>query len=145
VSAFLAREDVMNVFTPGDHGSTFGGNPLGAAVACKALDLIVDGKLADRAAVLGADFMKALRDLDSPIVRQVRGMGLLIGVELHKRVSARAVAERLAQRGILTKETHGTVLRFAPPLVISETTLDEAITVIGEVFDEFAGPALKAA
>jgi ornithine--oxo-acid transaminase len=79
------------------------------------------------------------------VVRQIRGMGLLIGVELHKRVSARAVAERLMQRGILTKETHGTVIRFAPPLVISETALDEAIGIIGEVFDEFAGPKLKTA
>jgi ornithine--oxo-acid transaminase len=145
VSAFLAREDVMGVFNPGDHGSTFGGNPLAAAVACKALDLIVDGKLPERAAALGADFCKALRELDSPVVRQIRGMGLLIGVELHKRVSARAVAERLMQRGILTKETHGTVIRFAPPLVISETALDEATGIIGEVFDEFAGPKLKAA
>ena len=145
VSAFAATEAVMRVFQPGDHGSTFGGNPLAAAVATRALELIVEGALPERAHRLGERFMAALRRLRSPLVREVRGRGLLIGVELVSEVPAREVAERLLDRGVLTKDTHGTVLRFAPPLVIAQAQLDEALEAIREVFKAFEPRVRRAA
>jgi ornithine--oxo-acid transaminase len=146
VSAFVARRELMDVFKPGDHGSTFGGNPLAAAVAAKALDLIVDGRLAERAEVLGRRFMAGLAAIDSPLIREVRGKGLLIGLEVHRHLaSARDLAERLLAHGLLTKETHGTVLRFAPPLIIDEAQVDAALTIVAEVFAEAGGAQRKAA
>jgi len=128
VSAFLAREDVMGVFHPGEHGSTFGGNPLAAAVALEALEVLVDERFPERAAELGAYLLDALRSIRSPLVRDVRGKGLLIGVEIDTRhVSARKVAERLVAHGVLTVDTHGTVIRFAPPLVAARDELDRGI------------------
>jgi ornithine--oxo-acid transaminase len=133
VSAFLADRAVMDVFHPGDHGSTFGGNPLGAAVALAALDLLVEERLAERAAHLGERLLARLQQLQFPWVRQVRGRGLLIGVDLDPaQVSARVAAERLLAHGLMTKETHDTVLRLAPPLIIDEATLDWAAEVLTE-------------
>ncbi len=137
VSAFLAREEVMRVFRPGDHGSTFGGNPLAATVALEALDVVIDERFPERAAELGAYLLDALRSISNPLVRDVRGKGLLIGVELDTRlVPARKVAERLAAHGVLTCATHGTVIRFAPPLVVTREELGWAIGRIKLCFDE---------
>ncbi|HVK54525.1 MAG TPA: ornithine--oxo-acid transaminase, partial [Burkholderiales bacterium] len=136
VSAFLARNEVMEVFTPGDHGSTFGGNPLAAAVGLEALNVLVEENLCERAAELGAYLLERLRGIDSPLIKNVRGKGLLIGVEVDRAItSARHVCERLMRRGILTKDTHGTVLRFAPPLVIAKEQIDWAV---GEIHATFA-------
>lgn len=146
VSAFLAREDVMRVFRPGDHGSTFGGNPLAATVALEALEVLVEERLPERAAELGAYLLDALRSISSPLVREVRGKGLLIGVELDTRLAtARKVAERLAAHGVLTFETHRTVVRFTPPLVVTREELDWAIDRIRLVFDELGRDTRKAA
>ena len=134
VSAVLADDEVMDVFTPGDHGSTFGGNPLGAAVGRAALDVIVDEKLPERAAELGAWFMDELRAIDSPHVEEVRGMGLMIGVVIRPTSgSARPFCEALMDHGILAKETHEQVVRFAPPLVVTREILEDALTAIRAV------------
>jgi ornithine--oxo-acid transaminase len=127
VSAFLARADVMDVFTPGDHGSTFGGNPLAAAVGIASLDVLVEERLAERSARLGRYLMDRLRDLDSPHVEEIRGMGLLVGIEIRASSGpARPFCEALMARGMLCKETHQQVIRLAPPLVIDERDLDWA-------------------
>lgn len=140
VSAFLARREVMAVFQPGDHGSTFGGNPLAAAVAQEALDILVEERLAERAEALGRHFLAGLRSLASPLIKEVRGKGLLIGVEVEPGwVTARQACEALMERGILSKETHDTVIRFAPPLVVSEEQIDWALARIREVFAELEG------
>ncbi|GAP38570.1 ornithine aminotransferase [Piscinibacter sakaiensis] len=134
VSAFLASEELMGVFTPGDHGSTFGGNPLGAAVGLAALDLLEREGLAARAAVLGEHLLGRLRALRHPAIRAVRGRGLLVGVDLDPAVvGARAVCEGLLEEGVLSKDTHDTVVRFAPPLVIGEAELDAAVEALGRV------------
>jgi len=121
VSACVGRRDVMALFTPGSHGSTFGGNPLGAAVARAALGVIRDEALVARSARLGAVLLDALKRIDSPVVHEIRGVGLLAGVEL--REPARPFCERLLERGVLCKETHERVIRLAPPLVIDEVDL----------------------
>jgi ornithine--oxo-acid transaminase len=131
VSAFVANASVMGVFNPGDHGSTFGGNPLGAAIGRASLDVIVNEKLADRARELGDWFMGELKKIDSPNIKDVRGKGLLIGVEMTG--AARPYCEALMERGILAKETHDHVVRFAPPLVVSKADLEWALAQIGEV------------
>ena len=137
VSMFLARRDVMEVFTPGDHGSTFGGNPLGASVGLEALNILVEDKLAENSAELGAYLLAELRKIDSPMIREVRGRGLFVGVELDPELaSARAVCEALMERGLLSKETHETVVRLAPPLVISKTEIDWAVSQIRTVIEE---------
>ncbi|HHM05583.1 MAG TPA: ornithine--oxo-acid transaminase [Gammaproteobacteria bacterium] len=134
VSAFLARREVMEVFEPGDHGSTFGGNPLAAAVALEALNVLVEDKLAERAAELGDYFLTALRGIDSPCVTQVRGRGLLLGMEMRPGPhTARQVCRALMARGVLSKETHNTVVRFAPPLIITRGQIDEALSHISAV------------
>jgi ornithine--oxo-acid transaminase len=134
VSAVLADEEVMDVFTPGDHGSTFGGNPLAAAVGRAALDVIVEEKLPERAAELGAWFMEQLREIDSPHVEEVRGRGLMIGVVIKESSgTARPFCEALMDRGILAKETHHQVVRFAPPLVISRKELEDALGPIRDI------------
>jgi ornithine--oxo-acid transaminase len=136
VSAFLARDDVMAQFTPGDHGSTFGGNPLAAAVGLAALDLLERDGLAERAAALGRHLMAALRALGHPAITEVRGRGLLVGVEIAPAfASAREVCEALAAEGVLTKDTHGTVVRLAPPLVVTAAQLDEAVAALGCALD----------
>ena len=139
VSMFLARRDVMNVFTPGDHGSTFGGNPLGAAVGLEALNILVEEDLAANSAKMGDYLMQQLRAIDSPLIREIRGKGLFIGMEIDRhQVSARAVCEALMARGLLSKETHATVVRLAPPLIIGQAELDWAVTQIAAVLDTVA-------
>ena len=134
ISAVLAAAEVMAVFKPGDHGSTFGGNPLACAVARAALSVIVDEKLPDRSEKLGHHAIAALKSIRSDRIKEVRGRGLFIGVELRRESGpARPACEELMCRGILAKETHGQVIRLAPPLVIDEKTLDEAVSVISDV------------
>ena len=134
VSAMLADSAVMDVFKPGDHGSTFGGNPLGAAVARAALKVLVDEKLVERAEELGNWFMDELRKLDSPHVKEVRGRGLMIGVEIKKESGpARPFCEALMEKGILAKETHDQVVRFAPPLTVEKKDLEWVIEQAAEV------------
>ncbi len=137
VSLFLARREVMSVFTPGDHGSTFGGNPLAAAVGLEALNILVEDDLSACSASMGDYMLKKLRKLDSPMIKEVRGLGLFIGVEIDPALStARDVCERLMQRGILSKETHDTVVRLAPPLTISRSEIDWALDRIKAVLAE---------
>lgn len=134
VSAILAREEIMDVFTPGDHGSTFGGNPLGAAVGRAALRVILEEDLPGRADELGRWFMDRLRAVDSPHVREVRGKGLMIGVVIREESgTARPFCESLMERGILAKETHHQVIRFAPPLTVTREELEWAMPAIEEV------------
>ncbi|MEE9577833.1 MAG: aminotransferase class III-fold pyridoxal phosphate-dependent enzyme, partial [Gemmatimonadota bacterium] len=134
VSAILAPGDIMDVFAPGDHGSTFGGNPLGAAVAREALRVILDEDLPARADELGNWFMERLRAIDSPHVEEVRGRGLMIGVVIREGSgTARPFCESLMERGILAKETHEQVVRFAPPLVVTREELEWALPAIEEV------------
>lgn len=133
VSAAIADDAILGLFRPGDHGSTFGGNPLGAVVASTAIDVLVEENLVDRSEELGEYFRGRLRRIESGIVKEVRGKGLLIGVELTE--DARPYAEALRDRGVLAKETHATVLRFAPPLIITKEQIDWAIEQIDAVFN----------
>lgn len=128
VSAVLASKELLLLFKPGEHGSTFGGNPLGCAVAMAALDVIVDEKLASRARYAGAAIMRGLRTISSPLIKEVRGRGLLIGIELT--VPARALSEALLARGIVAKDTHESVLRIAPPLVIGDAEIELLLRAI---------------
>ncbi|MEX2531694.1 MAG: ornithine--oxo-acid transaminase [Gemmatimonadota bacterium] len=134
VSAAIADSEYMDVFQPGDHGSTFGGNPLGAAVGRASLRVILEEKLSERSDELGSWFMEELRKIDSPHVDHVRGKGLMIGVVIKKSSGlARPYCEALMDRGILAKETHHQVIRFAPPLVIERSTLEDALEDIAPV------------
>jgi ornithine--oxo-acid transaminase len=133
VSVVLSSQEVLGQFKPGDHGSTFGGNPLGAAIAVEALNIIKDEHLIENARELGAYFQERLAEIPSPHVKEVRGKGLLIGVELN--TPARRFCEALRQRGILCKETHATVIRFAPPLIITKDEIDWAIERITDVLN----------
>lgn len=136
VSAVLADKAILGLFKPGEHGSTFGGNPLGAAVARAALRVIREEKLAERSQELGDYFMEQLSEIPSPYVKEVRGKGLLIGVELKPEAGgARRFCEALKSRGILAKETHDHVIRFAPPLVIDRETIDWALPSIRDVLN----------
>jgi ornithine--oxo-acid transaminase len=135
VSMFAATDDVMQVFSPGDHGSTFGGNPLASAVAIAALDVLERESLCERSATLGAWLVRELRKIESPLVADVRGRGLFIGIEVDaSRITARAVVDRLLARGLLSKDTHGTVVRIAPPLVIAREDLAWAVDEIAATF-----------
>jgi ornithine--oxo-acid transaminase len=137
VSAFCAREDVLGVLKPGDHGSTFGGTPLAAAVGLEALDVLIEEHLSERAAFLGEHLLSELRAIRCPLIREVRGRGLLIGVEIEPSIAtAHDVCVRLLSHGILSKDTHQTVVRFAPPLVITREELDEALAAIRKAFAE---------
>ena len=136
VSAVLADKPILGLFTPGEHGSTFGGNPLAAAVARASLKVLREEKLADRAAELGTYFVEQLSEIPSPHVKEVRGKGLLIGVELKPEAGgARRFCEALKSKGILAKETHDNVIRFAPPLVIDKDTIDWALPAIRETLN----------
>ena len=138
VSAFLARRDILERFAPGDHGSTFGGNPLAAAIASEALDILSDDNLIENSATMGAYLAAALRALESPLIKTVRGRGLLLGIEIDpQHATAREVCERLMEHGILTKETHETIVRFAPPLIIDKTQIDWAIERIDATLKTF--------
>ncbi len=134
VSAVLADDEVLGLFQPGEHGSTFGGSPLAAAVAMAALEVLDEENLAERATELGNYFVSKLRQIDAPLVKEIRGRGLLIGVELYPEAGgARRYCEMLQDAGILAKETHDNVIRFAPPLVIEKETLDWALEIIADV------------
>ncbi len=134
VSAVLADTPIMGLFEPGEHGSTFGGNPLGAAIAREALNVLVEEKLVENSAELGAYFKEKLQAIPSKHVKEIRGKGLFVGVELNDEAGgARRFCEALQQKGILAKETHTTVIRFAPPLVIDKATIDWALAIIEEV------------
>ncbi|MCU5745961.1 ornithine--oxo-acid transaminase [Staphylococcus sp. SQ8-PEA] len=134
ISVVLADEEVLGVFTPGSHGSTFGGNPLACAVSMAALDVLIDEDLAGRSRELGDYFKSELEKIDNPVIKEVRGRGLFIGIELHE--SARPYCEALKEEGLLCKETHDTVIRFAPPLIISKEELDFAIDKVKKVFSK---------
>ncbi len=131
VSAVLASKEVLGVFKPGDHGSTFGGNPLACAIARAALRVLVDEKMVENSAVLGKYFLEQLREITSPNVKEIRGLGLWIGLEMTGR--ARPYCEKLKEEGILCKETHEHVIRFAPPLVITKAEIDWAVARIKKV------------
>jgi ornithine--oxo-acid transaminase len=134
VSAFVGRREVMDVFTPGSHGSTFGGNPLAAAVGLEALHVIRDEGLVERSRVLGGHMLARLRAIKSPVLKAVRGRGLWAAAEIEPRIAtAREVCERLLAKGVLSKETHRTVVRLAPPLVISRDDLDWALDQLVDV------------
>ena len=134
VSAVLASKEILGVYKPGDHGSTFGGNPLGCAVARTALQVLVDEKLVERSAELGAYFLGLLKTLRSPDLKEVRGKGLWIGVELNS--PARPYCEALKELGVLCKETHDRVIRIAPPLVIKREEIDWAFEQIRKVIEK---------
>ena len=137
VSAFVGRNVVMDVFTPGSHGSTFGGNPLAATVGLEALRIIHDERLVERSRDLGAHMLNRLRAIDSPVVKEIRGRGLWVGAEIDpKFASARLVCERLLAKGMLSKETHRTVVRMAPPLIIKREDLDFALDAFEDVVGE---------
>jgi ornithine--oxo-acid transaminase len=138
VSLFLASRELMSVFTPGDHGSTFGGSPLACAVGLAALDVLIEERLCERSAELGKYLQERLLQIRSPIIREVRGRGLWCGVEFDPAYAdAREVALKLLERGILTKDTHRTVIRFAPPLVIEREQLDWAVEGFREVVESW--------
>ncbi|MHB0987468.1 MAG: ornithine--oxo-acid transaminase [Bellilinea sp.] len=134
VSAVLADTEIMSLYLPGEHGSTFGGNPLACAVARESLKVIVEENLVQRSAELGEYFLERLVEIPSKHVKEVRGKGLFIGVELKAEArGARRFCEALQQKGILAKETHSHIIRFAPPLVIEKETIDWAIPRIYDV------------
>lgn len=131
ISCVAANHDILGVFNPGSHGSTFGGNPLACAVSVASLEVIEDEKLVEHSLELGNYFMDALKKIDNPAIKEVRGKGLFIGVELNE--PARKYCEQLKEKGLLCKETHENVIRFAPPLVIKKEDLDWAISHINDV------------
>lgn len=136
VSLFLTRNEVMDVFTPGDHGSTFGGNALAAAVGFEALKVLVEEDFVNHAKSMGDYFQQQLKMIRSPLIKDVRGKGLLIGLEIDEKYPAHDICLKLLDHGILTKETHETVIRFAPPLIISKEQIDFVITALKKVFAE---------
>lgn len=132
ISCVVADEEVLSVFNPGSHGSTFGGNPLACAVSIASIEVLQDEKLADRSQELGEYFMSQLKEISHPSIKEVRGRGLFIGMELNE--AARPYCEELKELGLLCKETHDTVIRFAPPLIIAKEDLDWALERIRKVF-----------
>ena len=137
VSAVVSSKEILGVIQPGEHGSTFGGNPLGCAVAREAMRILIEDKLPERADELGNYFMGELRKIDTPHVKEIRGKGLLIGIELEKESGpARPFCERLKDEGMLCKETHEQVIRLAPPLIIEREEIDWALERVGKVLTE---------
>ncbi|MFS0576564.1 ornithine--oxo-acid transaminase [Sporosarcina sp. 179-K 3D1 HS] len=132
ISCVVANKDILGVFNPGSHGSTFGGNPMACAVSIASLDVLLDENLGDRSLELGTYFMEELKKIQNPSIKEVRGRGLFIGVELTE--AARPYCEKLKEMGLLCKETHDTVIRFAPPLIIEKEELDWALEKIYKVF-----------
>lgn len=146
VSMFLARQEVMAVFHPGDHGSTFGGNPLAAAVGLEALNVLVEEKLVQRSAEMGDYFIAQLKKLRSPLISDIRGRGLFIALEIEPSLAnARQVCEHMAHHGLLSKETHDTVVRLAPPLTITQQQIDETVDGIQRALDDLAEQLAKSA
>jgi len=137
VSASLSTREIMSVFSPGSHGSTFGGNPLACAIAEESLNVLLDEKLAERSTEMGAYFVKRLKEIKSKKIKAIRSKGLLIGVEFHlgPKETVRPLCEKLMAKGVLAKDTHEKTIRFAPPLVISKDEIDWAMERIREVFD----------
>jgi len=137
VSAALSSREIMSVFTPGSHGSTFGGNPLACAIGTEALNVLIDEKLDKRAEEMGAYFVKRLREIKTTKIKEIRQMGLLIGVECYLKPgeTVRPICERLMENGVLAKDTHEKTIRFAPPLVIAKGEVDWAIERIKRVFE----------
>ena len=131
ISCVVANKEILGVFNPGSHGSTFGGNPIACAVSIAALEVLEDEQLAEHSLTLGNYFQDKLKEINNPVIKNVRGKGLFIGIELHE--SARKYCEKLKELGLLCKETHETVIRFAPPLVITKDELDWAIERIQKV------------
>jgi ornithine--oxo-acid transaminase len=131
ISCIVSNNDILGVFNPGSHGSTFGGNPLACAVSIAALDVLIDEKLSDKSLELGQYFVSQLKEIRNPRIKEVRGRGLFIGVELTE--PARKFCEELKDQGLLCKETHDTVIRFAPPLIITKDELDWALERIKKV------------
>jgi len=137
VSAVLASRSILGLFKPGEHGSTFGGNPLGAAVARTALKVIVEEGMIENSAKMGEYFQEQLAEIPSPYIKEVRGKGLLVGMELKISAGgARQFCEAMATNGVLAKETHEHVIRFAPPLIVTQEILDWAIPIIREVLNK---------
>jgi ornithine--oxo-acid transaminase len=135
----------MEVFTPGSHGSTFGGNPLAAAVGLEALRVIDEESLVEKSRVLGAHMLRRLRAIEAPALKEARGRGLWAGAEIDPQIAtAREACERLLAKGVLSKETHGTVVRLAPPLVISPEDLDWALDRFEEVLHELGATPRRA-
>ncbi|MDX1770737.1 MAG: ornithine--oxo-acid transaminase [Planococcaceae bacterium] len=134
ISCVVANKEILEVFNPGSHGSTFGGNPMACAVSIASLNVLKDEKLAERSEELGNYFKEQLSKIDHSAIKEVRGRGLFIGMELHE--AARPYCEELKELGLLCKETHDTVIRFAPPLVITKEELDWAIEKIQKVFNK---------
>src|SRR5699024_7046833 len=132
ISCIVANKDILGVFEPGSHGSTFGGNPLASAVSVAALDVLVDDNLADRANGLDNYFIVELRTINKPSIKEGRGQGLFIGMQLTEQ--ARPYCETLMEKGLLCKETHDNVIRFAPPLIIEKEELNWALERIKKVF-----------
>jgi ornithine--oxo-acid transaminase len=135
ISAVASSDEVLGLFKPGTHGSTFGGNPLACAIGLAALDVLVKEKLADKTAKLGDHFKRGLKALKHPHIKEVRGRGLLLGLEFTK--PARPFCELLMKRGLLAKETHDFTARFAPPLVITKSQIDQALLIIRDALAEF--------
>ncbi|MDP4085673.1 MAG: ornithine--oxo-acid transaminase [Bacillota bacterium] len=133
ISCITANKDILGVFNPGSHGSTFGGNPMACAVSIAALDVLIDEKLAEKSLEMGEYFLNKLKEIKNPIIKEVRGRGLFIGVELSE--PARPFCEKLKEYGLLCKETHESVIRFAPPLIITKKELDWAIEQIQKVLE----------
>lgn len=139
ISAVMGTQEVMELFVPGSHGSTFGGNPLAGTVGYSALCLLEEEGLIDNSARLGEYFLQKLRAIDSPLIREVRGRGLWIGVDIDpEHVSARQVCEKLMERGILSKETHDTVVRLAPPLIIEQAQIDQTVAHLTDSLTELS-------
>lgn len=137
VSAVVASQEILGVFKPGDHGSTYGGNPLGSAIAREALKIIIDEKLPQKSAESGAYLMRKLNEIESPYIEQIRGKGLWVGIVLKPSAGgARHFCVALQERGILAKETHENVIRLAPPLNITRSELDQAIAILQEVLTQ---------
>ncbi|HLR65793.1 ornithine--oxo-acid transaminase [Virgibacillus alimentarius] len=134
ISCVVANKKILGVFNPGSHGSTFGGNPLACAVSSASLDVIEDERLAERSLELGNYLMGELKNIKNPVIKEVRGKGLFIGVELTE--AARPYCEALKEKGLLCKETHENVIRFAPPLIITKKELTWALDQIKEVFNK---------
>lgn len=134
ISAIVANDDVMQVLTPGTHGSTFGGNPLACAVSIAALDVLIDEGLAERSRQLGEKLLSGLQSIDSSMIKEVRGRGLFIGLELNE--PAQSIVSSINEQGVLCKETQGNIIRLAPPLVIDEKDIDAIISVITQTIEE---------
>jgi ornithine--oxo-acid transaminase len=145
VSAFLARKDVMDLMNPGSHGSTFGGNAIASAIAVEALNILQDESLAERSAELGDYLMKKLGALNSPLIKEVRGRGLLVGLEINTGiVSTDEICKRLLKKGMISKDTHGTVVRFSPPLTIGKEEIDWAVERVTETLREIEAEKVTA-